>query len=487
MRESRLDKARRFARKARLPDEAPKVINSLDDLARVIVHETKPLLPTQREFIFCADRIALFMGPVGSAKSVSLAAATILPALLYPGSRWGVFRANWWTMEETTLKTFHQAFDRLGPGLIVDRQVGPPYKVWIASAVEGGEPSEFVFHSLDDIGKLGSQEFTGVSVDEASEIDEGLITTLNGRLRWKRQGQETADGPYFLRMVTNPVRRSHWIHKRFCGEPDCDPVPMGRKFKPRHRENEANLPRGYYDQIAATYRTPEMRMRMVEGECGPDPTGQPVFGEFSYDMHVGNLKFIEGLPMIRGWDFGRRRPACVFAQLTPDGCLNRLFAMLGENEHIHQFITKVRMRSSVMFPRAPTWVDYCDASGARKTSTSDKSDIDYMNEAGIYPRWKLTAIKTGIDLMATGLATVIKGRPRSMFDRHGCNLLIEGYAGGYTYADARAGTALKEEPLKDGFYEHLMDADRYIEVGIGLGSNVPLDAHKRNLSKRRAE
>lgn len=72
-----------------------------------------------------------------------------------------------------------------------------------------------------------------------------------------------------------------------------------------------------------------------------------------------------------------------------------------------------------------------------------------------------------------------------MYDRVGCQALIEGYAGGYTYALPRPGHRLKEEPVADGFYEHLMDADRYIEVGLALGSAVPADQHRRVLRRIR--
>lgn len=487
MRLSRIEKDRIEAARSRLRQRgefAPVKLDLEGLLGRII---GGPPNPTQREFVFSAERVALFMGPVGSAKSTSLCASVIIPALLYPGSNWFVGRLNYWTLEETTQRRFLDCLDRLGPDIIRERVTGPPFKIFIAPArggLTGGppEPSQIMFQSLDDMNKLGSLELTGAAIDEVNEVSEQVAVKLDERLRHRLPGQPTPDGPFFWRGVCNPVRRSHWVHRKFCGESDCDPVPWGKKFRPLRGENERNLPKGYYAKIAVGM-SPEMKIRFIEGDCGPDPAGQPVFPEFRHSMHVGDLKPIAG-HFFRGWDFGKRRPACVFGQVVPGGGLNRYRAELGDNELLQNFAKRMLQISQIHFPMALGWADYCDPHGNQKRDVTEETSFSVLQKMGLSPRGRDVAVETGIRLMSESLCTLTNGRPRSMYDRVGCATLIEGYAGGYCYQLPRPGVALKETPLKDGFYEHLMDADRYIEVNLSLGSALPLSAHKRTLRRR---
>lgn len=495
MRQSPVEKFRSGLRSRAAPRPTIE-INGIEEYAALIVSPSRKLNPTQRDFILAPDRIGLYMGPVGCAKSASLIGSVLVPATLYPGSCWGIFRSTWWTMNAPggIIQDFMEACERLGPNIILDKKgIGSthgPAEVWLATTDletgKPGEPTKVIIHSLDDLEKLGSTKFNGIAVEEASEITEHMAAKLNERLRWQRPGQQGTNqfGPFFLRMACNPVRRSHWIHRKFCGESDCDPVPWGRKFRPHKDENRINLPPDYYEEISKGY-TPEMRVRFIEGECGPDPAGLPVFPEFRPSLHVADLRQIPGQPLIRGWDFGRRRPALVWSQVTSNGCINRLACELGNQESLERFCQRILLRSSLQFPGATHWHDFCDPHGVQKRDTSDLSSIDVLRQFGLAPRFKDVGIDTGLDQMSKGLSLLVDGRPRSMFDRVNCAMLIEGYSGGYTYQTPRAGHKLKEKPLADGYYEHLMDADRYIEVNLGLGSQIPPDAHKRSLMKRR--
>lgn len=462
----------------------------LEKLLRILVGGEP--LPTQRDFVFSPERVKAYIGLVGCAKTTTLCASVMVPAMLYPGSRWLVTRATGWTLEETTFRSFLEMCERLGKGTIVKSRAEPIIRLWIASAREErrgkpAEPSEIIFHAVDDIQKLGSTEFDGIAVDEASEVDETTIMTLNTRLRHRRpkwSGEpEGSHGPYFLNIVANPTSRSHWLYRKFSGASD-QPEPMGMLFKPQPRENEQNLPPGYYEEISVGM-TQEMKIRLIHGEWGPDPRGQGVFSqEFSTAYHVGKLKPLAGMPMIRAWDFGRRRPAVVWAQVTPEGWVNRLHADMGDNIPLEQWIENVLRLSALKFSMASGWSDFCDPHGEARRDDG-QSSCDVMRKHGLQPKSRDVAVERGVDLMSKGLATLVRGRPKSMFDVDGCKTLIEGYSGGYIWAPTRPGHELKREPWKDGFYEHLMDADRYLEVNLALGSTVKAENHKRILRRIR--
>ena len=468
------EKLRRYYAKKRMAgikEIGPRKI-SLEELAALICHETKPLLPTQRDFIFCPDFVALYMGPLGSGKTTSLLASGLTPALLYPGSRWFCARAHWTYMEDTILQPFREMLDRIGSDCIIDELQGPPNHIWIRPGREG-PPVEFVFHSLDDLRKLGGTKFTGVLLSEVNEIEESIATTLAMRCRHPLPGQDRPVGPFFWRAECNPVRRSHWVHRKFCNEHDCDPKPWGKKFRPNRKENELNLPPGYYEEQAAGL-SPELRIRFIEGECGPDPMGQAVFPEFRHSIHVDDLEMFPGVDGMIGFDFGRRRPAAVLAQRRPDdGGIDRLKSILGQSETTRQFGNRLVQVCNMEFPLIRNWVVFCDPHGRKQESSAEETDIQILNS--IFPdiRYRDVSKKRRIELMSEGLCTLTKmGRPRSRFDREGCAYLIEGYGGGYHFPEATPGRRFVEEPVADGYYEHGMDADGYIEVNTHLGSTV---------------
>src|SRR5262249_30064137 len=153
-------------------------------------------------------------------------------------------------------------------------------------------------------------------------------------------------------------------------------------------ENLKNLPENYYEELAGRY-TPEMRVRFIEGECGPDPAGCPVFPEFSNSIHVAELHVDLSLPMIRGWDFGRLRPACVWAQLVNGRRdLNYLGCEIGDNERLDLFVDRVIRRSNAQFNTAGGFTDYCDPHGDQRDDVTDKTSCDVLRDKGLRPSYR---------------------------------------------------------------------------------------------------
>jgi hypothetical protein len=474
----------------------PIIVNSVEDLARVFVAGRNGTLnPTQQQFIFDPEQIKWYCGPVGCAKTSTGIGHVVLLAMLFPGLRCLIARWTNPSLQETTMKRFDDLCKNI-PGIVIENQEGPPRKVWISSARRGEnglpmEPSEILFHSLDEVSKLGSQEFNVVYVDEANEITQEMANMLNDRLRyimpWQKKDKlpdwtTLREGPYFLLLTSNPVNHSHWLHKQFCQEEGCAPEPMGKKFRPHSKENVKNLPSGYYDRITKG-KNPQEIARFINGECGPDPHGKPVFTEFMPQHHTGQLKFLPFYAMNRFWDFGRRRPACVWQQVTPEGHYNYLHELLGENETTKAFATRCLAISQMLFGNTRIWNDYGDPAATQERSNSEDTDETVLFKLGIHLRYNshIKSIKRGLDIQSENLKTWVNGRPKVMIDVT-CKKLIDGHASGYKWPEEKPGKPLKETPVKDGFYEHLMDAKRYGELNLTLGSNVDLDQHYANLS-----
>jgi len=443
--------------------------------------------PMQRKAILSPERTAWYTGPKGTGKTEAGAASALLPAILYPGSRWLVARWRYWSLKETTLKAFDRCLDRLGRAdFLVEKEEGPP-KIYRLATVDPttGKPgplSEVTFNGLDDYEKVASIEYTGIIVDEANEIELPMANALNTLLRHKRPGCARATGPYFLRFISNPVTRSHWLHLQFCGEEGCASPPMGVKYNFPSSENLHNLPEGYYTDISRGM-LPSMVARYIHGVCGPDPNaGDAIFtNDFHESLHVRDLKADPAIHAgIRGWDFGRRRPACVWAQVTPYGAINYLYALLGENESLKRFADRVLATSRIQFPTIQSWTDYCDPHGEAQRDVSPETSISILQDLGLRPVYRHLSIKTGLEAITTQLKTLVGARPRAQFDRVGCAPLIEGFQSGYVWG-TRGGAGGDPKPKADGFYEHYMDAMRYIAVGLSTGNN---NAHARSVRPR---
>lgn len=456
-----------------------------------------PLLPTQKRFIFDTDPRKWYVGPIGCAKSTSLVTSILLPAILFPESRWIIARWTYPALEHSTMETFDEIIANLGRDVIFHDVKSPYRTVWIKSGLVDAKgrplpPSKIMFMPLDDPTKLGSFRVNGVAVDEADEITHRMAVTLWKRCRFQTKKQKEAGeyGPFFLNLASNAPSRSHWLHKSFCGGPDgdedADPKPWGKKYNPEPEENKHNLPPDYTDEDDVP---PELRIRLLTGKCGPNPKGRPVFGaSFNYQLHTSDtLRPIAGLAGFRGWDFGKRRPAVVWGQVTPEGWINRYRCVLGKEEFLRPFARRIIMLTNMYFPMINEWVEYVDPHGAAKTDTSEKSSIDILRqEFGLNVQSRDVSWDKGLEEMEKGLSTIKNGRPISMFNRSGCSILTEGYAAGYIHGEEQVGRELKNKPLKDGYYEHVMDADRYIMVCLNYGSgNFDPGKLRRNVRRIR--
>jgi hypothetical protein len=50
-----------------------------------------------------------------------------------------------------------------------------------------------------------------------------------------------------------------------------------------------------------------------------------------------------------------------------------------------------------------------------------------------------------------------------------CQILIEGFKGGFRFPETPDGKAQKEYPLQDGYYEHLNDCDLVLNANLHMG------------------
>ncbi len=192
--------------------------------------------------------------------------------------------------------------------------------------------------------------------------------------------------------------------------------------------------------------------------------GKAVFPEFGPEHLTDKLFYVNDIPVWRGWDFGYHRPAVVYSQLLGDGQWWIIGEILGQDMSLPQFIENVVFPyEEKNFPNA-VFLDSADIAGRQVTDKSEHSSFTILNRYGIYPIAKKTEIKEGLTLIRQKLADTKLGNPGLFIKQSECPILVEAFSGGYHFEPPRPGRAELEIPAKDGYYDHIVDAVRYIAV-----------------------
>lgn len=439
-----------------------------------------PPNPTQTEFIndYCelvegkedSGWEAAYMGPVGCAKTSTMLAKAWLQLLWEPGCQILISRQNFNDLKDTTYKRMEEMLARLPPNTLIERSKSPPIKWTIQPIGDTGEFSSVTFMGLTD--SLGSYEFHSAYIDEADEVDFHRFNEVRGRCRLKGHSRIVA-------CAFNPPSEDHWLYT------ECTGLDIrGRKvrdpglklFVPQPRENEHNVRAGYYDDLRRRF-PPDMVRRLVEGQWGSTFMGQAVYGsEFKRDWHVRETKFDDFLPLFRFWDFGYRYPVCLWAQATDDGGLNILREDMGQDIELRPFANKCKAITAREFPGARNVIDYGDPAAVQKKDTG--STLGHLHQEGITLRYIKSFIDDGLRAVRHLLSRTVRGAPAFTIDRR-CHISIRALEGGYHYPNDGEGDPAK--PVKDGYYDHPMDALRYGVVNVfgPIGTtNVGLSAAK---------
>jgi Phage terminase large subunit len=448
-------------------------LTSISDLLRLMLdgkraRDDRKINPTQLEYCLSDSKLKAYMGPAGCAKTSTGCADIMLRALLMPGTKWFVARRDYNDLIDTTMRSMQNILSQLPEGTLLDRQKMAPQKWWIRPIVHGMNgaataPSEITFMGLSDY--VGSYEFTGGFVDEADEVEAGNFMQMVGRLRHKPT-PDFPDENFFIGCAFNPPSMTHWLYTECTGlnvAGEKVKEPSMSLFRPQPAENQRNLPKGYYEQMAASMNE-ELRQRYVEGKWGNTYPGEPVIRQFRRATHVRQGLTHQGGTLFRFWDFGYNRPAVLFAQIATDGRMQVLREFLGHHIEGTKFIETVLAQTAQHFPEAEKFVDYGDPAVAQHKDTG--SMLALLFNAGILMRYQRTPFDLSLQCLRKRFETLVEGEPAMLIDES-CRVLIDGLAGGYH---------LKEDgvtPRKDGHFDHECDALRYGNWNIfGVASSA---------------
>jgi len=215
-------------------------------------------------------------------------------------------------------------------------------------------------------------------------------------------------------------------------------------------------------------------------------SGMPIYPNFRKDLHLASTRLMPhmGLPLLIGWDFGLT-PSAVLTQLQGNS-LKVLHEWVSQNEGIKTFAPKVMGEINTLYP---SWSNpykdhyhFIDPAGFQRAQTDARTCAQEMEESA--PIVNIAPGPVGFAKRINGVEHFLLHVERDSagieLDPLTCPVLIEGFAGGYRYADSQADIeSQKPEAIKNK-YSHPHDALQYVCYGarqksleMGMDIDIP--------------
>lgn len=255
------------------------------------------------------------------------------------------------------------------------------------------------------------------------------------------------------------------VRIHYTSDPDKDP--------------ETEVGKAWYDSVRpgmpeeGWQREMEINFRTMAGKA--------VYPEFT-EKHIKKLKWESGPVVYRGWDFGYRHPAVHFSCLDEKDRWLWLHEEMGTDIEIGKFADHILDVTQAVFPgcKVRDFVPH-DAVNVKDISTEKKerSSFAVLQSRGIMGEVTPADTKSESDNDLVGISLIRKqmllragdGEFGMLVDE-GCKICIEALMGGYHRSPK---PERGDMVVKDGWFEHLMDAARITALNIfqpGLTESV---------------
>lgn len=474
--------------------------------------------PSISEFHQSPAKVRVLIGGRGSGKTTGVAVEAIGHCVENAGAKVLCVRQTQVANDDTSVKTFDEAYAKMGFEVGVDPETSLFYKwnggltVRIPSNDATAKYNEFInaaprtrmqikawienegdrlcsyimFRGLKDENKSQGQlrgfECSMLVMIEADLLQESDVDLGIGCLRWKNAYGEYFDH-YSLILDTNPPSPRHWIavmEKKKEGDPNYQFWHLSTY------ENKHNMRPGYVEDLEAQYKDkPAHRRRYILGEYADLFDGSPVFHAFKEDKHaLEDIPWPQGAYLVRGWDFGSTHAVVWSAYFRVDfdvGGKIVPFEYWWDMHEYYQEMSDVQRQcvavKDITEREFPFWndrsicsgvLDYCDPAGAAKTDKG--SSVQVLNAEGIFPSWQ-TRVRS-LDTTIAIVNSLMKqkdpqGRYVYKLDKKNCPRLYAASLGEYRYPFEGEPGFATGEPIKGpkaNGADHIADSSRYPKI-----------------------
>lgn len=417
------------------------------------------------------SRVKLLIGPVGTGKTssaswdlIDCASRRVVPVDGAKRTRFAVIRNTYPQLRDTVIRTYLDWWGPLGAYRETEKT--------LTVRMEARE-IEILFRALDspqDVRSLLSLELTGAQIDEAREIHQDVFAGLLGRVgRYpslkSTGGANPFTAPPQIVMTTNYPSSRHWLYRDFVSAP----VEGYAIYEQDQEENRRNLRPGYYQDLERDYaHRPDLLRTMVQGEWGITIQGRSVYSaeEWRRKIHVAqhSLHPTTATQIVRGWDNTGLSPAVVLTYFTAGGQWRVFREFVFANTGIMEATEAVMQWCARELPSGCTFRDFADPAG-RIRDTTKQSPADYIARRSMELGRPITledgiqTFKVRRESVAGRLRSLVGGEPALLVDP-ACEVLVEGFEGGYSYPEIGASGEFRTEPTKN-LYSHCHDALAY--------------------------
>ena len=434
--------------------------------------------PTVERFMMDPSLVRFIVGPVGSGKSMGAIMELLRRACLqtpYNGVRYtrmALIRNTLQQLRQTVLADVQQYLGPIVKLFVTDSTIQIRTNLPDGTAVH----SDWVMIPLDtkeDQRRLLSMQLTGAWINEAREVPIDVVSALLGRLG--RYPSKLQGGPTWFGLVadTNPWDTDSAYHDRLVLNPD----PKWKLFhQPSgigpYAENVANLPAGYYDNLAGD-RDTDWAAVHVESQWGTSNAGQAVFRKtFDARLHVRDMQIVVNphRPLVIGMDFGRT-PCALIGQTDSYGRALIFKEVVTEGMGLIQMLEE-HLKPALMeepFGGRRAFI-VADPAGMQKSQVTEETPFDVLKQHGFLA---LPAPTNNLDprLLAVEklLRSNIVGEPGLQINRAGCPTLVTALGNKYRFRKKRDGQ-MEDTPEKLHPWSDICDSLQYF--CLGLQSNL---------------
>lgn len=147
--------------------------------------------------------------------------------------------------------------------------------------------------------------------------------------------------------------------------------------------------------------------RREHARCAEDAFRSPggnYFKRFSRERHVKDMTIVDNWRTYRGIDFGIRRSACLWAQVSAEGQLFIVDELLPQNTPTPEFARLIKEREASFKLVEEPICSYCDPAGRAVNTQTAESEFDKFACEELRPAGKPSSVRDGcvriMDLLA---------------------------------------------------------------------------------------
>ncbi|MBN1806829.1 MAG: hypothetical protein JW837_16395 [Sedimentisphaerales bacterium] len=247
-----------------------------------------------------------------------------------------------------------------------------------------------------------------------------------------------------------------------CTDRNCSRCPLSDDCRGRAKASDGYL---RIDDCIAQMRRASRAGWEAEMLCKRPSRENVVFAQFDPDTHVRSVDYDPELPLYRALDFGFVNPfVCLWIQVDTDGIVRVIDEYVRSRATIDIHADEIKKRTAIAEERVAA--TFCDPAGKSVNDVTGTSTVRELRTLGISVRSRRSGILEGIELIRRAVRS---GSGRStLIISPGCQRLIEAMQSyHYPHSDAAG-----ELPLKDGLYDHPIDALRYFFVNYSHPSKT---------------